>query len=345
MSNTHFPLEWGITNETTPPPSNVTTREVAPFYDPKSLETSLVQSSRQTSDEEKPRRKQLEKLMLEDPCKPTGELPCAGILDALGMSHPNFIEVTDFVSQQVALSRRQRKPRLQLPPILLEGPPGVGKSHFARELAMALASTYSAIDFATLTSGFALSGLHRSWSSGQMGTVAQTLWDSPNMSPVFFLDEIDKPNTDAKSAPLGPLYALLERSTAKRFRDEYLEVDFDLSHAVWIAAANEISNLPQPLLSRFTRFNIRPPTPEQLRNILTANYQRRQQDLQGFPEHLPSTWLNCLSGKSVREAIAAIDLGLGRAALRADQQKQISVELYEDDLPRIKNSGKRVGFF
>lgn len=315
------------------------------FFNRCSLEAALTYSSHQTSDEEKPRRKQLERLMMGDFTKPVGALPSLEVMDTLARSHPNFGEVIDFVGQQIALCRRQKKASVHIAPILLEGPPGVGKSHFARAISSTLASEFCAIDFATLTSGFALSGLHRSWSSGQMGMVAETLWNSTNMSPVFFLDELDKANTEAKSAPLGPLYTLLERHTAKRFRDEYLEVDFDLSQAVWFAAANDTNNIPQPLLSRFRRFRIEPPNAQQLRAILMGHYKTRQSDLQGFPATLPRRWLQSLGTNSVREAIAALDVALGRAAQRADRLHAATVTLMDEDLSLAPESRQRMGFF
>lgn len=339
-----FEFDFEDTDSHSPSEPTQDSVEALAFYDAKSLETALAQSARQSGDDEKERRRMLERLLLDESKKPRADLPSLATLEAQAKIHPNFSEVIDYIAQQVALCRRQKSPGLRLAPILLEGPPGIGKSHFARIISNALGSTYCSIDFATLTSGFALSGLHRSWSSGQMGLMARTLWDSPNMSPIFFLDELDKPNSEAKSAPLGPLYALLERHTAQRFRDEYLEIDFDLSHAVWFAAVNDATNIPLPLLSRFTRFCIEAPSDAQLQEIVIGHYHHRRTDLMGFPECVPPHWLQQLQGSSVREAISSLDQAMGRAAQRADRLKQSQVMLWDQDLCSSTGAYKRIGF-
>jgi len=339
-----FEFDFEDTDPHSPSEPTQDSIEAWAFYDAKSLEIALAQSARQGGDDEKERRRMLERLLLNEHKKPFAPLPSLDALEAQAKIHPNFSKVIDYVAQQIALCRRQKSPKLRLTPILLEGPPGIGKSHFAQTIATVLGSAYCSIDFATLTSGFALSGLHRSWSTGQIGLVARTLWDSPNMSPIFFLDELDKPNSEAKSAPQGPLYALLERHTAQRFRDEYLEVEFDLSHAVWFAAVNDAGNIPLPLLSRFTRFCIEAPSDAQLQDIVIGHYLNRRSDLEGFPECLPPHWLQRLQGSSVREAISGLDQAMGRAAQRADRLKQDQVQLLEQDLCINTKDYKRIGF-
>lgn len=83
--------------------------------------------------------------------------------------------------------------------------------------------------------------------SEKLGTIHRK---SRYANPVLMLDEIDKVSSDSRHNPLGPMYSLLEKHTAKRFVDEYLGVPFDVSNVIWIASANYVERIPEPIRSR-----------------------------------------------------------------------------------------------
>ncbi len=181
---------------------------------------------------------------------------------------PNFTEVLDDVKRHLALSQDSRD-GLEVTPMLLLGAPGIGKTHFARQLAELLGTGMSLVPMSSMTAGWLLSGASSQWKGARPGKVFEALVDGQYANPVIVIDEIDKASADAQYDPLGALYSLLEHDTAGRFVDEFAEVSIDASRVVWITTANDARAIPEPILNRMNVFEIEPPTPEQAR-ALTA---------------------------------------------------------------------------
>jgi ATP-dependent Lon protease len=177
-------------------------------------------------------------------------------LDALRVSMPNFGAAIDLVRGQLLLATRTRKgPRI--PPLLLDGEPGLGKTHFATELAKALGTTVRRIGFDSPISGATLLGSERRWSNTQYGALFELVCLGPHANPIVILDEIDK--AEDRRDPLAPLHTLLEPSTATQVRDISMDVEFDASMVTWIATSNHSFRLPASLRSRFREFHITRP--------------------------------------------------------------------------------------
>jgi ATP-dependent Lon protease len=179
-------------------------------------------------------------------------------LEALRESLPNFAAAIDLVRGQLLLAARTRKgPRI--PPILLDGEPGLGKTHFAIELAKALGTTVRRIAFDSPISGATLLGSERRWSNTQCGALFELVCLGQHANPIVILDEIDKAETRRDWDPLAPLHTLLEPSTATQVRDISVDVEFDASLVTWIATSNDRFRLPASLRSRFREFPIARP--------------------------------------------------------------------------------------
>ncbi|OIQ73041.1 Lon protease [mine drainage metagenome] len=88
---------------------------------------------------------------------------------------------------------------------------------------------------------------------------------------MVLIDEVDKA-MEGNYNPMGPLYPLLERHSANRFKDEALELEMDASHIIWIATANEVHRIPAPIVSRMKYFDIRQPTPVEMDAIVKSIY-------------------------------------------------------------------------
>lgn len=182
-------------------------------------------------------------------------------LNALRHRQPNFGAVIDLVRDHLLLAACSSK-GMRLPPMLLNGEPGVGKTYFAFELAKALGTTVRRVAFDSPISGATLMGSERRWSNTQYGAVFELVCLGPNANPVFVLDEIDKAGSRRDWDPLAPLHTLLEPLTASSVRDISLDFEFDASRVTWIATSNQIKRIPESLLSRFQIFEIERPNAE-----------------------------------------------------------------------------------
>ena len=179
-------------------------------------------------------------------------------LEKLRLTQPHFGEVIDFVMQHQALSSRSRA-ALPMTPILLNGEPGLGKTHFAFELAAVIGTTCRRVAFDTPVTAATLMGSDRRWSNTQVGLLFELVCLGQYANPVIVLDELDKARRERDWNPLGPLHTLLEPSTAAKVRDVSADFEFDASQVIWIATSNDSRLLMGPLRSRFREFNIMRP--------------------------------------------------------------------------------------
>ena len=184
---------------------------------------------------------------------------------------PNFTEVVDEIRRSLALALSGGEP-VGFTPILLLGEPGIGKTQFARELALVLGTGYEFVSMSSLTAGWILSGTSAQWSNARAGKVASALIDGDYANPLIVLDEVDKAGGDNRYDPMGSLYSLLEHDTAKSFKDEFVDIEIDASNVLWIATANDESQLPEPILNRMNVYEVPRPDEEQSRTIAARLY-------------------------------------------------------------------------
>src|SRR5215211_3189093 len=187
-------------------------------------------------------------------------------MDALFEDLPNFSEVLEDIRKHLALCV-DSSDSIELPPMLLLGEPGIGKTHFARKLAELLGTGFGFVPMSSLTAGWVLSGASSQWKNAKPGKVFDTFLNGDYANPVIVVDEIDKASADGQYDPLGALYELLEIETATRFIDEFVELPIDASGAVWLATANDAARIPEPLLDRLTVYEIDKPDADGSRAI------------------------------------------------------------------------------
>jgi ATP-dependent Lon protease len=199
--------------------------------------------------------------------KPSG-LPA---MDHLYDELPNFHAALDDVKRQLALCQDSRD-ALEIAPMLLLGPPGIGKTHFAREIAQLLGTGMGFVSMSSLTAGWVLSGASSQWKGARPGKVFETLVDGAYANPVMVVDEIDKARGEHAYDPLGALYSLLEHDTAQDFTDEFAEVAIDASQVIWVATANDEHAIPDPILNRMQVFAVHAPDRDEARRIAARLY-------------------------------------------------------------------------
>ncbi len=247
--------------------------------------------------------------------------------DSLKAKFPNFNEVIDFYKGQFRLKRLTGKTRIQ--PILLLGEAGVGKTYFAKEMAQLLNTGYTFIDMGSLTSNWVLSGNNGSWKNAKQGKILEALMKSKTINPLILMDELDK----ARGGDWDPtmvLYQLLEEINAKEFIDEYIDFPFDASSIIYIACANSIQTISEPLLSRFKIFTINKPENEQHNTVINNIYSESIKNAKIFSSELAPEIVNKLKTFSLRAAKVAIDDAISTALLELSPE-QIEQKIKDGD--------------
>jgi hypothetical protein len=204
---------------------------------------------------------------------------CANvILDAIINVAPNFGQVATHLHAPLSIAAKTSRP-VRIPPILLVGAPGVGKTRAARKIAECLVGQDGDIytqNYGGCDVGSSLGGLDKAWSNSQTGKIFDALSLSRTANPVFILDEIDKISSGEttrghKVDPAGELLQLLEVETARRFTDKCLDlINFNASFVTYIATANSLAGINTALLSRFTVILARKPTAREAVGIIDS---------------------------------------------------------------------------
>ena len=268
--------------------------------------------------------------------KPSGLPAMAHLYEEL----PNFAEVLDDVRRQLALCHDSRD-ALEITPMLLLGPPGIGKTHFAREVAQLLGTGLGFISMSSLTAGWVLSGASSQWKGARPGKVFETLVEGQYANPVMVVDEIDKARGEHAYDPLGALYSLLEHDTAQSFTDEFAEVAIDASQLIWVATANDERAIPEPILNRMNVFEVQAPDRDAARSIALRLYQtlRQQHDWgRRFDEVPTEAVLERMAGMAPREMRRAWMTAFGNARLDARSRIELA------DLPDGGPKRAPIGF-
>jgi ATP-dependent Lon protease len=261
-------------------------------------------------------------------------------IDALLDELPNFAEVLEDIRKHIALCIGTND-SIELPPMLLLGEPGIGKTHFARKIAQLLGTGFGFVPMSSLTAGWVLSGASSQWKNAKPGKVFDTFLNGDYANPVIVVDEIDKASGDGQYDPLGALYELLEVETATRFVDEFVELPIDASGALWLATANDPARIPDPLLSRLSVYEIEAPDAEGATRIAGIIYReiRASHDWgKPFPEQLAGAALDKLASLPPREMRRAIHAAFGTAKLAGRE------EVRPDDIQDPRARKQRIGF-
>ncbi|MEI4488631.1 AAA family ATPase [Frigidibacter sp. MR17.14] len=202
------------------------------------------------------------------------------IAAAVHAEFPWFGPVTEWAWHCMRRSVRTGEKGFCLPPLLLNGPAGIGKSSWARLISEQLGLPSVALDATTESAGFGVVGLQAGWGSSRTGRPVNVILQRKVGNPLVVIDEIDKVSTahsekGTAHSLTDSLLPLLEPATARGWDDPYFRVPLDMSWISWVLTSNYLAMIPEPLKSRCQIFELRPLTGVELADFVCRDGKRR----------------------------------------------------------------------
>ena len=264
----------------------------------------------------------------------------------LDEDHYGLAKIKERILEYLAV--RILAPEAKAPIICFVGPPGVGKTSFARSIARALDKKFARISLGGIHDEAEIRGHRRTYIGSMPGRFIEAIAHAKTKNPLLLLDEIDKVGSDFRGDPASALLEALDPEQNKAFHDNYIDIPFDLSKVFFVATANTVSTIPAALLDRMELIELSGYTEEEKVQIAKKYLIPRQRERNGLKTadlHFTDALLRKIIRSYTREAgvrelertIAALCRKVGKKIVLADKTiPPLSARTLEEYLGPVK---------
>jgi len=268
-------------------------------------------------------------------------LDIAHAREVLDEDHFGLKEVKQRILEHLGVLKLN--PKANAPILCFVGPPGVGKTSLGQSIARSLNRKFERMSLGGLHDEAELRGHRRTYIGAMPGRVIQAMRRAGVNNPVLMLDEVDKLGRDFRGDPAHALLEILDPAQNKTFRDNYLDLPFDLSKVLFVTTANALDTIPQPLLDRMEVLRLSGYSEEEKMKIAHRYLIPRQLKEAGLTEEqcsVPNDALRHLISGYTREAgLRRLERAIGRVvrkvALRFAEGDTTPVVVRPDDLAEM----------